>query len=93
MTSPGPGWWLASDGKWYPQRWEYQTWTAHDYPKLIGANETNEGNSEQRRPTGMETVNVTVQAQESQGWGHFSSEHTRYQPWNITWLMKRPLAQ
>jgi hypothetical protein len=42
---------------------------------------------------GWETVNVTVQAQESQGWGHFSSEHTRYQPWNITWLMKRPLAQ
>ena len=20
--SPGPGWWLASDEKWYPQRWE-----------------------------------------------------------------------
>ncbi|HEY3996031.1 MAG TPA: hypothetical protein VGM40_08725 [Mycobacterium sp.] len=23
--SPGPGWWLASDGNWYPQQWEY-TW-------------------------------------------------------------------
>jgi hypothetical protein len=23
--SPGPGWWLASDDKWYPQQWEY-TW-------------------------------------------------------------------
>jgi hypothetical protein len=21
--SPGPGYWLASDGKWYPPRWEY----------------------------------------------------------------------
>jgi hypothetical protein len=21
--SPGPGWWLASDGNWYPQKWEY----------------------------------------------------------------------
>ncbi len=20
--SPGPGWWLASDGRWYPQQWE-----------------------------------------------------------------------
>jgi hypothetical protein len=20
--SPGPGWWLAADGNWYPQRWE-----------------------------------------------------------------------
>jgi hypothetical protein len=23
--SPGPGWWMASDGVWYPQKWEY-TW-------------------------------------------------------------------
>jgi len=22
--SPGPGWWLASDGNWYPQKWEYK---------------------------------------------------------------------
>jgi hypothetical protein len=21
--SPGPGWWMASDGQWYPQQWEY----------------------------------------------------------------------
>ncbi len=20
--SPGPGWWLAADGQWYPQKWE-----------------------------------------------------------------------
>jgi len=25
---PGPGWWLASDGKWYPQQWEYTFRTA-----------------------------------------------------------------
>jgi hypothetical protein len=23
-----PGWWQASDGEWYPQKWEY-TWTSH----------------------------------------------------------------
>lgn len=22
-TSPDTGWWQASDGKWYPPRWEY----------------------------------------------------------------------
>jgi hypothetical protein len=22
--SPGPGWWQASDGEWYPQDWEYR---------------------------------------------------------------------
>ena len=21
--APGPGWWLASNGEWYPQQWEY----------------------------------------------------------------------
>jgi hypothetical protein len=28
-TSPGQGWWLASDGKWYPQKWEYTTRSKH----------------------------------------------------------------
>ncbi len=23
-TSMGQGWWQASDGKWYPPRWEYR---------------------------------------------------------------------
>lgn len=23
--TPGPGWWKASDGEWYPPRWEYRT--------------------------------------------------------------------
>jgi hypothetical protein len=27
--SPGPGWWMASDGKWYPQQWEYTCRTQH----------------------------------------------------------------
>lgn len=22
-NSPGPGWWLAADGQWYPPQWEY----------------------------------------------------------------------
>lgn len=23
-VTPGPGWWRASDGEWYPPRWEYR---------------------------------------------------------------------
>ena len=23
-VTPGPGWWQASDGEWYPPRWEYR---------------------------------------------------------------------
>jgi hypothetical protein len=22
--TPGPGWWKATDGEWYPPRWEYR---------------------------------------------------------------------
>ncbi|MDT5133120.1 MAG: hypothetical protein QOE41_2431, partial [Mycobacterium sp.] len=30
-ASPGPGWWPAADGKWYPQRWETTfTYCAHE---------------------------------------------------------------
>jgi hypothetical protein len=34
--SPGPGWWLASDGSWYPQQWEY------DWQFTRGSNGMNE---------------------------------------------------
>lgn len=30
--SPGPGWWMASDGKWYPQQWQ----TKHVYHSTRG---------------------------------------------------------
>src|SRR6185437_6381076 len=35
--SPGLGWWLASDGKWYPQKWEYDAfrWSDQDQHALI----------------------------------------------------------
>jgi hypothetical protein len=32
-TSLGPGWWLASDGKWYPPRWEYQWFSTVANPR------------------------------------------------------------
>lgn len=34
---PGPGYWLASDGKWYPPQWEYN-WVAmsdEDWGKVV----------------------------------------------------------
>jgi len=27
--SQGPGWWQATDGKWYPPRWEYRWAKGH----------------------------------------------------------------
>jgi hypothetical protein len=35
--SPGPGWWMASDGKWYPQKWEYtyRAQPANRYAELL----------------------------------------------------------
>jgi hypothetical protein len=29
-ASPGPGCWLASDGKWYPPQWEYHWSMTYD---------------------------------------------------------------
>lgn len=37
-TSPGPGWWKASDGQWYPPPWEYQyhaTATGRDVGRVL----------------------------------------------------------
>jgi hypothetical protein len=29
-ASPGPGYWMASDGKWYPPMWEYKWISNYD---------------------------------------------------------------
>lgn len=31
--TPGPGWWKAADGEWYPPRWEYMWLRGHIDPQ------------------------------------------------------------
>lgn len=54
--SPGPGWWLASDGKWYPQQWEYTFRTAS------GSNALNDlmNKADELGQWGWEMVNYTI---------------------------------
>jgi hypothetical protein len=90
-TSPGPGRWLASDGQWYPQRWE-----------TIFIYETNESLKEL-----IDEVSRLTKTHGEQGWEIVSSAVQRTQvahhfkgydkggelffEWSIVCSMKRPL--
>jgi len=51
--SPGPGWWMASDGNWYPQQWEY-VWCSEG-----GMNAMNE-QADRLGLVGWEMVNIST---------------------------------
>jgi hypothetical protein len=89
--APGPGWWLASDGKWYPQRWE-STFISHTHESL---------------QTVLEEANRLTKAYGEQGWAiagssvqrtevaHRFKEYDRggdhYFEWSLVCTLKRPL--
>jgi hypothetical protein len=90
--SPGPGWWLASDGNWYPPRWEtnFVYYTNESLQAVIDeATRMTKAYGEQ----GWEIVNSAVQRTQvarhfkdyDQGGGH-------YFEWSIVCTLKRPLA-
>jgi hypothetical protein len=79
--SPDPGWWMASDGQWYPPQWEYHyhaTETGRDanrafqeaMPALASFGEQ-----------GWEVVNFTVLQDAQMRIGHTLS---------LVFLLKRP---
>jgi hypothetical protein len=97
--SPGPGWWLASDGNWYPQRWEYFSqllgcpWDG-DLSNTLGQVEDSASELGQ---DGWEMVNFTVVPLYSQGIGKGQTavqQATQFQNqcWLVTTMFKRPLA-
>jgi hypothetical protein len=90
-ASPGPGWWPAADGKWYPQRWETTfTYCAHESLQAV-----------------IEEAGRQTQAYGQQGWATVGSSVQRVQvarhfkdydkggdllfEWSIVCTMKRPL--
>jgi hypothetical protein len=98
--SPGPGWWLASDGRWYPQRWEYdvvETEGGGAGPGLYKAMVDLRAQVNGLGQEGWEVVNFTVQSHYSQGVGKGTSamqQATAFenQSWSIVCLIKRPIA-
>jgi len=98
-SSPGPGWWLASDGKWYPQRWAYLSFGTAAFDS---AHEAMESAANQALPLGLEgweMVSCSVQPYERKavsggdtGGGNIYNLNLRGQFWFASALLKRPIA-
>jgi hypothetical protein len=79
--SPGPGWWLASDGKWYPRQWEYSYFTTEAHAQRNNA-----------MHEAMEIVDSRGQrAWEMVNFAYHESDPDRH--WTVQVFMKRPLAR
>jgi hypothetical protein len=99
--SPGPGWSLASDGNWYPQRWEYysQMWPCPWDGNLADTLGVVEDKASELGQQGWEMVNLAVVPEYSSGEGGkglvtaaqaVTLMHNR--SWLVTTMFKRPLA-
>jgi hypothetical protein len=87
-ASPGPGWWLASDGNWYPQRWEYKCTSAWNQPSPKDATNAIEQFVDEMGQEGWEMVNFTVYSMGTEG----SAMYQNVTTWGIACYWKRPLA-
>jgi hypothetical protein len=74
-TSPGPGYWLASDGKWYPPNYEY-TWVKYFDRDTHVAMQYVLDRANQLGQQGWEMVSHTSQGMPAQG--GFSTEVTAF---------------
>ena len=91
--SPGPGWWLASDGNWYPQRWEtYFIYCTNESPQALV--EEVAGMCQTYGGQGWEIVNSTIDR------SHISSRQDRWAnttqwvfQYSIVCTLKRPLPK
>ncbi len=100
--SPGPGWWLASDGKWYPQRWEYlsKLWVCPWGGDVSDTLAVVEDKASEMGQNGWEMVNFAMVPEFSRGEAGGSKKvmavvanglmHNQY--WLVTAMFKRPLA-
>jgi hypothetical protein len=91
-SSPGPGWWLASDGQWYPQQWEtnFFSYTNESLQAVIDeASRVTKVYGQQ----GWEIVNSSVQrVQVTHRFKDFDKSGDHYFEWSIVCTLKRPLA-
>jgi hypothetical protein len=90
--SPGPGWWLASDGKWYPQQWEttFISCTNESLETVVDeASRLTNSYGEQ----GWEIVGSSMQRTQV---AHRFKEYDRggdlYFEWSVICTLKRPVA-
>jgi hypothetical protein len=89
--SPGPGWWLASDGKWYPQRWE-SLFISHTDESLdsVVAELTRMTNAYGEQ--GWEIVGSSMQrTQVSHNFKDYDKGGDHYFEWSVVCTLKRPV--
>jgi hypothetical protein len=90
-TSPGPGWWLASDGQWYPQRWE-TTFVYYTNESLEAVIDEASRLTKEYGEQGWEIVGSSVQrAQVTHGFAGYDKGGELYFEWSVVCTMKRPL--
>jgi hypothetical protein len=90
-SSPGPGWWLTSDGTWHPQQWEtkFVTHTHEELQEVLNeATRLTKTYGEQ----GWEIVGSSVQrTQVARHFKDYDNVGDHYFEWSIVCTMKRPL--
>jgi hypothetical protein len=91
-ASSGPNWWLASDGRWYPPRWEYHYFATSNRVDLNSLTVQALQQAALLGQQGWEVVNFTVQSHASKlpasgWWGSATNE-----AWSIFCFLKRPVT-
>jgi hypothetical protein len=90
-SSPGPGWWLASDGQWYPQLWE-TTFIYYANESLQAVIDEASRLTKAHGEQGWEIVGSSVQrVQVTHGFAGYDKEGELYFEWSIVCTLKRPL--
>jgi hypothetical protein len=91
--SPGPGWWLASDGTWYPQRWEY-TWIDHTNENLHALTESVGRVADRLGQQGWEMVSSSMERTEIAATaGNYKKVSKLTFEYSIVCFLKRPIRQ
>jgi hypothetical protein len=91
--SPGPGWWLASDGKWHPQKWESKfIYFAHESLQGVveGVHPVVTSHGEQGWEVVSSSIERTATGSTPSGTGWKPSNTWRFQ-YSIVVTLKRPL--
>ena len=89
--SPGPGWWLASDAQWYPQRWE-NTFIYSKNESLEALLDEVSGLAKAYGEQGWEIVNSSMQrTQVAHHFKGYDKGGELFFEWSIVCSMKRPL--
>jgi hypothetical protein len=92
IPSPGrPGWWLASDGQVYPQRWE-TTFIYYTNESLQAVIDEASRLTNAHGKQGWEIVNSSVQrTQVAHRFKGYDKNGCLYFEWSIVCTLKRPL--